>query len=57
MACSERLGADQALGQQHGDRLAALEHHGERSADDLETRPGVGPQQMTPIASSTGSTA
>ena len=26
---SERLGADQPLGQQHRDRLAALEHHGD----------------------------
>src|SRR5262245_14608229 len=25
----ERFGADQALGQQHGDGLAALEHHGD----------------------------
>src|SRR5262245_8906075 len=33
---SKRLGADQPLGQQNGDRLAALEHHGERGAHDLD---------------------
>ena len=29
---SKRLGADQSLRQQHGDRLAALEYHGQRRA-------------------------
>ena len=55
---SELLGAEQLLGQQHRDGITALKHHRQRGADGRTTSSGCSiRKQMTPIASSTGSTA